>query len=76
MNGRQWTVRCRDFAGRQRAVHVLLLGSDVVIVVPPGESVVLDRDGAALFRCAIAMAAQVAAPPKHRAAVIRTSADR
>jgi hypothetical protein len=38
--------------------------------------VVLDRDGAALFRCAIAMAAQVAAPPKHRAAVIRTSADR
>jgi hypothetical protein len=74
MNERHWTVRCRDFTGCQRIVHVVLRGSEVVIVAPPGESAVLDCGEAALFCRTIAMATRVAAVVKYRAAMISRSA--
>jgi hypothetical protein len=38
---REWTVDCRDVAGRRRELTVFASGGHVVLVVPPGETVVL-----------------------------------
>lgn len=39
--GREWTIACRDLAGRRRTVQVLVSEGKVVLVAPPGETAVL-----------------------------------
>ncbi|SDD50771.1 hypothetical protein [Actinokineospora iranica] len=34
---REWSVSCRDIAGRRREVTVLVRQGQVVLVAPPGE---------------------------------------
>jgi hypothetical protein len=63
MNSGSWTVMCRDFAGRERPLHVLVCGSQVVIVAPPGESAVLDAAEAARFRSAVTTATEAVNTP-------------
>lgn len=63
MNSGSWTVMCRDFAGRERPLRVLVRGSQVVIVAPPGESAVLDAAEAARFRSAVTTATEAAITP-------------
>jgi hypothetical protein len=42
MTGRkEWTVSCRDVAGRRREVTVFASGGHIVLVAPPGETAVL-----------------------------------
>jgi hypothetical protein len=63
MNSGSWTVMCRDFAGRERPLRVLVCGSQVVIMAPPGESAVLDPAEAARFRSAVTTATASATTP-------------
>jgi len=63
MNSGPWTVVCRDFAGRERPLRVVVRGAEVVIVAPPGETAVLDHAAIAQLRSAVAQAAQVANAP-------------
>jgi hypothetical protein len=63
MNRDQWIVPCRDAAGRERTLCVIVRGSEVVILAPPGESAILDRTGAARFLSIVAMSAHVANTP-------------
>lgn len=37
----EWTVACRDLAGRRRAVTITASEGKVVIMAPPGEAAVL-----------------------------------
>ncbi|AOS62220.1 hypothetical protein TL08_07000 [Actinoalloteichus hymeniacidonis] len=37
----QWSVNCRDVAGRKRDLTVFVNDGQVVIVAPPGETAVL-----------------------------------
>lgn len=37
----EWTVSCRDLAGRKRELTVFVSGERVVVVAPPGETAVL-----------------------------------
>lgn len=37
----EWTVPCRDLAGRKRHLTVLVSGERVVLIAPPGEAAVL-----------------------------------
>lgn len=37
----EWTVACRDLAGRRRSVTVIASEGKVVLVAPPGEAAVL-----------------------------------
>ena len=60
MNHEEWTVTCRDFAGRARPLRVVVRGSEVVVVAPPGETAVLDQAAVAQLRSAVVQAAQVA----------------
>jgi hypothetical protein len=63
MNCGPWAVTCRDFAGRERLLRVLVRGSQVVIVAPPGGSAVLDAAEAARFRSAVTKATESANTP-------------
>jgi hypothetical protein len=63
MNTGPWSVVCRDFAGRERTLRVVVRGSEVVILAPPGETAVLDRAAAAQFRSAVVQATEVATTP-------------
>jgi hypothetical protein len=63
MNSGPWTVLCRDFAGRERSLRVLVRGSQVMIVAPAGESAVLDATEAARFRSAVTTATEAANTP-------------
>jgi hypothetical protein len=63
MNSGSWTVMCRDFAGRERPLRVLVRGSEVVIAAPPGETAILDPGDAARFRSAVAEATRMADTP-------------
>lgn len=60
MNHEEWTVTCRDFAGRMRPLRVVVRGSEVIVVAPPGETAVLDQAAVAQLRSAVVQAAQVA----------------
>jgi hypothetical protein len=53
MNGGSWTILCRDVAGRNRSVRVVVRGSEVVVVAPAGEAAVLDPVSAVQFRFAV-----------------------
>jgi hypothetical protein len=37
----EWSVSCRDLAGRRRDLTVFISSDRVVLVVPPGEAAVL-----------------------------------
>lgn len=64
MNDRgPWAVNCRDIAGRPRSLTVLVRGSDVVVMAPPGEVARLDAAETEQFRSVIATAVEVAATP-------------
>lgn len=39
--GREWTIACRDPAGRRRNVTVFVSEGKVVLIAPPGETAVL-----------------------------------
>ncbi|MFI6098175.1 hypothetical protein ACIA8G_21655 [Lentzea sp. NPDC051213] len=60
MNDGSWFVACRDVAGRQRILRVVVRGSEVVVVAPPGEVAALDHDEADQFRSAVADAITLA----------------
>lgn len=70
-------VNCRDFAGRKRTLRVVVRGSEVVVVAPPGEAAVLDPFEAGQFRSAYAAALVEASTPASgapgAAAEIRTA---
>jgi hypothetical protein len=55
VRGAGWcqSVSCRDVAGRDRDVRVLLDQHDIVIVSPPGEIMRLGTDEARLLRAAL-----------------------
>lgn len=61
MSSRQWTVMCRDVAGRERPLRVVVRGREVVIVAPPGESAALSPAGAQQLQQAVAAATEAAA---------------
>ena len=64
MNDRgPWAVTCRDVAGRPRSLTVLVRGSDVVVMAPPGEVARLDAAETEQFRSVFATAVEVAATP-------------
>ena len=64
MNDRgPWAVTCRDIAGRPRSLTVLVRGSDVVVMAPPGEVARLDAAETEQFRSVFATAVEVAATP-------------
>jgi hypothetical protein len=63
MNSGPWSAVCRDFAGRERTLHVVVRGAEVVIVAPPGETAVLDQTALAQLHSAVERAAQVAKAP-------------
>lgn len=37
----EWTIACRDLAGRRRAVTIIATEGKVVVMAPPGEAAVL-----------------------------------
>lgn len=63
MISEQWNVACRDVVGRERTLRVVVRGSEVVIVAPPGEIAVLDHAAAARLRSAVVQATQVVSTP-------------
>ncbi|WP_110344072.1 hypothetical protein [Prauserella flavalba] len=63
MTNGPWTVMCRDFAGRERPLRVVVRGAEVVIMAPPGETAVLDHAAFAQLRSAVAQAAQAVTAP-------------
>lgn len=63
MNSGPWTVVCRDFAGRERTLRVVVRGSEVMVVAPPGETAVLNPAAADQFRSAVVKATEVATTP-------------
>lgn len=38
---REWSIACRDLAGRRKSVTVLVTEGKVVLMAPPGEAAVL-----------------------------------
>lgn len=75
MNTGPWSIACRDVAGRDRILRVVVRGSEVVVVAPPGEVAVLDRTAAAQFRSAVAQATEVATTPAPGAPGLITTTD-
>lgn len=60
MNSGPWSIACRDFAGRERALQVLVRGGEVVIVAPAGEIAKLGPAAAVQFRSAVDQATKMA----------------
>ncbi|HEX2290230.1 MAG TPA: hypothetical protein VHH53_08565 [Pseudonocardiaceae bacterium] len=58
---REWSVSCRDIAGRRRAVQVIASHGQVVLVVPPGETAILSPLEVGRLRAALRDAVVVAA---------------
>lgn len=50
---REWTVACRDLAGRRRAVTVVASEGKVVLMAPPGEAAVLSPLDVGRLRAAL-----------------------
>ncbi len=54
MNGqREWSVTCRDIAGRRRSVQVIATYGHVVLVAPPGETAILSPLDVGRLRAAL-----------------------
>ncbi|WP_177215410.1 hypothetical protein [Actinokineospora terrae] len=52
-NHREWSVGCRDIAGRRRDVTVFVRGGRVVLVAPPGETAVFSPLDVGRLRAAL-----------------------
>jgi hypothetical protein len=49
----EWSVSCRDLAGRKRDVTVFVTSGRVVVVAPPGEAAVLEPLDVGRLRAAL-----------------------
>ncbi|GHF88480.1 hypothetical protein FHX82_001222 [Amycolatopsis bartoniae] len=49
----EWSVTCRDLAGRKRALTVFTNSGRVVVVAPPGEAAVLEPLDVGRLRAAL-----------------------
>lgn len=49
----EWSVSCRDLAGRRRDLTVFISGGRVVVVAPPGEAAVLEPLDVGRLRAAL-----------------------
>lgn len=50
---REWTVSCRDIAGRRRDMQIFVRQGRVVVVAPPGETAVLSPLDVGRLRAAL-----------------------
>lgn len=50
---REWTVNCRDIAGRRRDVTIFVRQGRVVLVAPPGETAVFSPLDVGRLRAAL-----------------------
>lgn len=50
---REWTVACRDLAGRRRMVTVVASDGKVVLMAPPGEAAVFSPLDVGRLRAAL-----------------------
>nr|WP_026317072.1 hypothetical protein [Actinokineospora enzanensis] len=50
---REWSVNCRDIAGRKRDVTVFVRQGQVVLVAPPGETAILSPLDVGRLRAAL-----------------------
>jgi hypothetical protein len=57
----EWSISCRDLAGRRRDVTVFVSSDKVVLVVPPGEAAVLGPLDVGRLRAALRDAVVVVA---------------
>jgi hypothetical protein len=57
----EWSIACRDLAGRRRDVTVFVSSDKVVLVVPPGEAAVLSPLDVGRLRAALRDAVVVVA---------------
>ncbi|WP_436494811.1 hypothetical protein [Actinokineospora sp. HUAS TT18] len=53
MSSKEWTVSCRDIAGRRRDVTVFVRQGRVVLVAPPGETAILSPLDVGRLRAAL-----------------------
>ena len=60
-NRDEWSITCRDLAGRRRDVTVFVSSDKVVLVAPPGEAVVLGPLDVGRLRAALRDAVVVVA---------------
>lgn len=51
--GHEWTIACRDLAGRRRTVTVQVSEGKVVLIAPPGEAAVLSPLDVGRLRAAL-----------------------
>ncbi|NIH79056.1 hypothetical protein [Amycolatopsis viridis] len=49
----EWSISCRDLAGRRRDLTVLVSSGRVVLVAPPGEAAVLEPLDVGRLRAAL-----------------------
>lgn len=42
----RWRIPCRDAAGEDREVSVLVMGDRIAVVLPPGDTLIFDADEA------------------------------
>ncbi|MGH3861458.1 MULTISPECIES: hypothetical protein [Actinokineospora] len=52
-NSKEWSVSCRDIAGRRRDVTVFVRQGRVVLVAPPGETAILSPLDVGRLRAAL-----------------------
>jgi hypothetical protein len=50
---REWSVNCRDIAGRRRELTLIVCQDKIALVVPPGETAVLSPQEAGRLRAAL-----------------------
>ncbi|NKQ54160.1 hypothetical protein HFP15_14825 [Amycolatopsis sp. K13G38] len=62
----EWSVNCRDLAGRRRELTVFTSSGRIVLVAPPGEAAVLEPLDVGRLRAALRDAVvAVSQDPKH-----------
>jgi len=59
---REWSISCRDIAGRRRDLTVFVSQDKVVLVAPPGETAVLSPLDVGRLRAALRDAVVDASP--------------
>lgn len=60
----EWSINCRDLAGRRRDVTVFVSSDKVVLVAPPGEAAVLGPLDVGRLRAALRDAVVAVANPE------------
>ncbi|ONI81287.1 hypothetical protein ALI144C_22455 [Actinosynnema sp. ALI-1.44] len=56
----EWSISCRDIAGRPRTLRVMVRDGEVLVIAPPGEIAVLDAVEAEHVRASLREAAALA----------------